>query len=103
DTHWRRLFLHGANLHRRRVRAQQMRRARAGDVESVHIVARGMMLGNIEGLEIVVGSFDLRPFHHAEADGKENAKELLISLTDQMARADGALDAGKRKVNFVTR
>ena len=101
DAHRRLLLFHGANLHRRSVRAQQMPAARARDVEGVHVVARGMMLGNIQRLEIVVRRFDFGSGDDAEADRGENAQKFVVGLADQVARADGALDAGKRKVNFV--
>ena len=73
------------------------------DVESVHVVARGMVLGNIERLEIVVRRLDFRPFDHAEADGEKNALQLFVGLPDQVARADRALDAGKRKIDLIAR
>ena len=100
DAHRRRLLLHGANLHGRSVRAQQVAAASAFDVESVHVVARGMMLGNVERLEIVVRRLDLGPFDHAEADGKKNPLQLFVGLADQVARADRPLDAGKREVDL---
>ena len=77
--------------------------ARAFDVKSVHVVARGMVLGNVERLEIVVRRFDFRPFDHAEADREENALEFFVGLADQVARADRALDAGKRKIDLIAR
>ena len=60
-----------------------------------------MMLGNVERLEIVVRRFDLRPFDHAEADGKKNALELFVGLADQVPRAERALDAGQREVDVI--
>src|SRR5271170_4895014 len=78
-----------------------MSAARARDIESVHIVARGMMLGNVERLEIVVRRFDFGAGDDAEADGGEDAQKFVVGLADQVARADRALDAGEREVNFV--
>src|SRR5579859_5852069 len=53
-----RLFdaLHGANLHRRRVRPQQELRA---EVERVPVLARGMADREVEGLEVVPLGLDL--------------------------------------------
>ena len=62
-----------------------------------------MVLGNIERLEIVVGRLDFGAFDHAEADRKENALKFFVGLANQVARADGALDAGKRKINLIAR
>ena len=61
-----------------------------------------MMLGNIQRFEIVVRRFDFGAFDHAEANRGENALQFFVGLADQVARADGALDAGKRKVDFFT-
>ncbi len=88
------LLFHRANLHRRRVRsaagtttvaglpamprlsaaADEPARPSGGpfDIRRVHVVARRMVLGNIERLEIVVGRLDLGPFDHAEPDRKKN-------------------------------
>ena len=74
--------------------------ARAFDVEGVHVVARGMVLGNIQRFEIVVRRFDFRAFDHAEADREKNALQLFVCLADQVARADRALDAGKREIDL---
>ena len=101
DAHGRLLFFHRANLHRRSVRAQQMAALCAFDIKSVHVVARGMMLGNVEGFEIVIGRFDLRAFDNAETNRGENSLKFFEGLADQMPRAESALDAGKREIDFV--
>ena len=49
-------------------------------------VARGMVLGDVERLEIVVGRLDFRPFDHGEADGKKNPLKLFVGLADQVPR-----------------
>ena len=69
----------------------------AFDVERVHVVARGMVLGNVERLEIVVGRLDFRPFDHAEADGKKNALEFFVGLADQVPRADRRSTPGSER------
>ncbi len=51
--------------------------ARAFDVERVHVVARGMMLGNIQRFEIVVGRFDLGAFDDAESDRQRKCAAAL--------------------------
>src|SRR5579863_539585 len=79
-----------------------MAAARARDVKSVHIVARGMMLGNVERLEIVVRRFDFGSGDDAESNRAEDAQEFIVGLANQMARADGALDARERKIDLVT-
>ena len=63
DAHRRSLLLHGVHLHGRGVRAEQMRRRsrRKIEVKRVHGVARGMVLGDVERLEIVVRRLDLSP------------------------------------------
>src|ERR1700735_3846947 len=76
---------------------------RALHVKSVHVVARRMMLGDVERLEIVVRRFALGPFHHAEADREENALQLFVRLANDVARADGPLDAWERKIDLVAR
>jgi hypothetical protein len=59
-----------------------------------------MVLGNIQRFEVVVGCFNLGAFHHAESDRSKNAQKFFVGLPDQVTRADGAIDAGKRKINF---
>src|SRR4029077_12020398 len=102
DAYGRLLFFHGANLHRRRVRAKEKRRLRALrqiDVERVHVVADRVEFGNVEGFEIVIRRFDFRAFDDGEADGDEDVLNFLEDLGDQVMRADGANDAGEREVN----
>ena len=57
-----------------------------------------MEFGNVEGFEIVIRGLDFRAFDDGKADGHENVFDLLEDLANQMARADGASDAGKRKI-----
>ncbi len=57
------------------------------------------MFGNVERLEIVVGRFDLRAFDDTEAEREKNALDLFVGLADEMVRADGPLDAGKREID----
>ena len=69
-----------------------------GHVKRVHVVARGMVLGNIERLEIVVGSFHLRPGNHGIAERKKNPFDLLKRLPQRVPRAERTHHAGKREV-----
>jgi len=77
--------------------------ARSFDVEGVHVVARGMVLGDVERFEVVVGRLDFRPFDYRESDGKENALELFVGLADQVAGANRALDARQGKIDLIAR
>ena len=88
----RRLALqHGANLQRAGLGAQDdlvPLRVAAGQVEGVLVLARGVMLGDVEGREIVpvaldVGAVDDRKTHRAEDRG-----QLLDGAVDGV---DGAL------------
>src|SRR6266850_673147 len=67
-------------------------------MRGVGIVAAIDLAGNVEGFEIVIGCFDFGAFDDGEADGEENVFDFLEDLTDQVMRADGADDAGKREV-----
>src|SRR6185503_9351882 len=63
DAYWRRLLLHGAHLHGRRVSAQKKSVAErtallVGDDEGVLRVARGMARREVHRLEVVEVGFD---------------------------------------------
>ena len=91
----------GVDLHGRCVRAEKKRTRSAFrqiEIESVHVIADGMVLGNIQCLEIVVRRLDLRAFDDGKADRKENIFDFLENLADQMVGADGTNDARERKV-----
>ena len=62
-----------------------------------------MVLGNIERLEVVVGSFHLRPGDHGVAERKKNPLDFLEGLPQRMPRAERADHAGKRKVFALAR
>jgi hypothetical protein len=62
-----------------------------------------MVLGNIERLEVVVGSFHLRPGHHRVAERKKNPLDFLERLPQRMPRAERADDAGKREIFALAR
>ena len=60
-----------------------------------------MVLGNVERLEIVVRRLDLGPFDDAEANREKYSLKLFVGLANYVARADRALDAGKREIDFI--
>ena len=70
DSYGRLALLHGANLYWRSVSAEKQRSGRPFrqiKIEGVHIVADGVMLGNVERFEIVIGRFNFRAFNDGEA------------------------------------
>src|SRR5580698_495238 len=82
DAYGRRLLLHGANLHRRSVSAQQQAITRelvllARDEQRVLGVARGMVWRKIERLEIVVVGLDLGPLADRVAHRLEDSDDLV--------------------------
>ena len=102
DADGRLALFHGADLHRGGVGAEKQRRwsaFREIEVEGVHVVADGMKFGNVESFEIVIRRFDFGAFDDGETDGDEDVFDLLEDLADEVVRADGALDAGERKVD----
>src|SRR5438105_9268408 len=104
DAHGRLLLLHGANLHGRSVGAKKERRLRVFrqvQIESVHVVADGVKLGDIQGFEIVIRRFDFGAFDDGKTDGEEDVFDFLEDLTDQVMGADGTNDAGKGEVDAL--
>ena len=88
-AHRRLALFHGADLHRRSVRAQKQRSGRAlrqVQVERVHVVAHGMKFRNVQRLEIVIRRFDFRAFDDGKANRKENVFDFLKNLANQMVR-----------------
>ncbi len=81
---------HGADLHRRSVRAQQQPRAvRLGvEIERVVHLAGGMALGKIELGEVEVVGLDVGTFGDREAHVGEDRGELVDHLADGMDAAD---------------
>ena len=81
---------HGADLHRRGVRAQQhaaSRPASAWKIERVVHLARRMAFGEIQLGEIVVVGLDVRTFGDREAHVGEDRGELVDHLADRMDAA----------------
>ena len=71
------------------MRAQQ---AAVFQPECILHVARGVVGGDVEGVEVVVLGFDLGAVDYGEAEGREELFEFLLDLRDRMQSA-GA-DAG---------
>ena len=81
----RRLRLHHADLHRRRVRAQQHLLGLAElHVERVLHRARRMAGREVERLEVVPVVLDLGPFGDPVAEADEDVLELALALGDQV-------------------
>ena len=89
DPHRRLLPLHGPDLHRRGVRPQEHL---AAHVEGVLHVAGGVVLRDVEGLEVVVVELDLGPLGDREAHAREHVDDLVVHLREGMegARDDAA-------------
>ena len=83
--------LHHADLHRRRVRAQH---AAAFDEERVLHVARRMVGGNVERLEVVVVVLDFRPLGDLEAQSAEDLADLRRRPRERMDAPGGSPYAG---------
>ena len=78
--------LHGAYLHRRRVRAQHQLTCRIA-TEGVLHVARGVIARNVQRFEVVPVQFDLGPVEHFEAHRSEEVLQLTHHLRDGMQGA----------------
>ena len=88
--------LHGADLHRRRVRAQHHLLGIAElDVERVLHRARRVAGHHVERLEVVPVVLDLGTLHHAVAHAHEDVLELALHLGDEMEVATRG-DRGRR-------
>ena len=94
--------LHRADLHRRRVRAQEDLLGRAElDVERVLHRARRVRGRDVERFEVVVVVFDLGALHHEVAHAHEDVFELALHLRDEVqVPAFGAV-AAEREVEAV--
>ena len=89
DADGRLLRLHGADLHRRGVGAQQLafRRVGAREIERVLLLARGMLGRDVEGGEIVEIVLDMRALGDGEAHLAEDGDDLVHRLADRMDAA----------------
>ena len=96
DADRRRLALHGANLHRRSMGAQNMSGV---DVERIVHRARGMVRGNIECFEVVIIVFDFRTFLDLIANPNEKILDPVERLGDGMQAADFPIAARQGHVD----
>ena len=89
DADRRRLRQHGADLHRRGLRAQHRRRlvALRRQVERVLVGARGMMRRDVERGEIHPVGFDVGAFGDRAAHGAEDRGDLLHGAADRVDQA----------------
>ena len=96
------VILHGADLHRRRVGAQHVRRTvvarRAVHEEGVVLLPCGMFGGDVQGVEIVPVAFDLRPFGDGKAHVGKDRGDLVGDLADRVDRPLTARAARKGHV-----
>ena len=104
DANRRTHLFHGANLHRRRVRAQQQAlalrlRLLAGDEQRVLRIARRMVRRKIQRLEVVVIGFDDGAFRNGIAEFLKDTDDFAHRTDDGMLGADGAAYAGEGDVD----
>jgi hypothetical protein len=102
--------LHVADLHARRVRAEQGRGPpsaavgrghRRRQVERVLHVARGVLRGHVERLEVVVIVLELGPLHDEKAHAGEDGLEPLPEERQRMAMPEERRASGQRDVDRV--
>ena len=60
-----------------------------GEIEGVLHVPRRVVRGNVQGGEVVVIAFDLRPFLHPVTEARENIHDFLDRADQRMAMARG--------------
>ena len=97
----RRLALfHGANLHRRGLRAEHNV---IRNIEGILRVACRMILRNVQRLKVVVVELDLRAFRDREAKTEENLLELVEDDVQRMLLADHDLVARQGNVDGLGR
>src|SRR5207302_8796362 len=94
---------HGTNLLWRRMRAKkqtvsQRHRFLTRDEQRVLGVARRMVRGKIQRLEIVVIGLDLRSFLDRISEIAEHGDHFVHGLDDRMLGAERATDAGEGDV-----
>ena len=87
--------LHAAHLHRRSVGAQQVA---AIQPEGVLHVARRVVGGNVEGVEVVIFGFHLGAVEHREAQREEQLFELALDARDGVQMAAARAGRGQREI-----
>jgi hypothetical protein len=91
----RRLALEHARLHGRRVRTEQ---EIVRQPERVLHVARGMVLGDVERVEVVIRRLDVGAFLEPEPEPAHDGHAGLVNLRERMRRAALLGDAWQRQV-----
>ena len=94
--HRRWVVLQVADLHWRGVGAQQLAIAQ---IKGVLHVPRGVMLGDVEGREVVVVALDLRPLRHPISQAGKDVDDLLDRADQWVAVARRREAAGRSDVN----
>ena len=74
-----------------------------GDVEGVPQVARRVVRGDVEQLEVELVGLDLRALEDDEAELAEDARDLALGLEEGMQRAARQRPAGQRDVAPLAR
>ena len=91
---------HAAHLHRRSVGAQQVA---AFEPKRVLHVARGMLRGNVQGIEVVILVFHLRPVQHGETERSKQLFELPLDARDGVQVAAPRRRSGQGQVEPFSR
>ena len=86
DPDGRPALLHDPDLHGRGMRPEEQFLA---EIERVPVIPGGVMGREVEGLEIVVLGFDLRPLGHGKPHGPEDALDLLFEDRQGVERPPG--------------
>ena len=96
---------HGADLHRRGLRAQHRRRPVASrrQIERVVVGARRMVRRNVQRAEIVPVALDIRALGDRAAHGAEDRGDLLHGAADRMDQAGLARARRQRWVDAARR
>src|SRR5215467_4328706 len=100
-------LLHGANLYRRSMGAQQQPVALClcallGDEQRVLRIARRMIRREVKRFEVVVVGFDDRPFLDRISEVAEYGDNFVQRLDDRMLGADGTVNSRKGDVDGYT-
>src|SRR5262245_54861338 len=107
DADWRLVRLHVADLHRRRVRAQQRphaciaveSRQRLPEVQRVLHVARGMLRGHVQRVEAVPLVLGLGAFDDGKSHAREDLLELVADDGERMTVPEARRASGQRDVD----
>src|SRR5208337_221961 len=95
DIKGRPILLHGADLHRRGVSPQNRFRI---DIERVPIVPRRMTLRDVECVEVIVGTLNLRAALNPEAEPQEDVLNFALHPGYGVDGSEWTAQAGKREI-----